>query len=50
MSFASALNILRSTLPHYIALSKYGLLRITDLYSDNCLSPPTDNYLSPVNG
>jgi len=20
------------------------------LYSDNCLSPPTDNYLSPVNG
>jgi len=30
MSFASALNLLRSTLPYYIALSKYGLLRITD--------------------
>jgi hypothetical protein len=29
MSLASALNILRPTLPHYIALTKYGLLRIT---------------------
>jgi len=23
---------------------------IAGVYSDNCLSPPTDNYLSPVNG
>jgi len=30
MSFANALNALRPTLPHYIALCKYGLLRITD--------------------
>jgi hypothetical protein len=29
MSFANALNILRPTLPCYIALTKYGLLRIT---------------------
>src|ERR1700686_1334428 len=29
MSFASALNVLRPTLPYYIALTKYGLLRIT---------------------
>ena len=28
MSFASALNILRPTLPYYAALTKYGLLRI----------------------
>jgi hypothetical protein len=28
MSFATALNILRPTLPYYIALTKYGLLRI----------------------
>jgi len=27
----------------------YGRL-LSILYSDNCLSPPTDNYLSPVNG
>jgi len=26
------------------------LPRVHQLYSDNCLSPPTDNYLSPVNG
>ena len=29
MSFASALNVLRPTLPYYVALTKYGLLRIT---------------------
>src|SRR5919108_4738898 len=29
MSFANALNVLRPTLPYYIALTKYGLLRIT---------------------
>src|SRR5262249_58541523 len=29
MSFASALNALRPTLPCYVALTKYGLLRIT---------------------
>jgi hypothetical protein len=29
MSFASALNALRPTLPYYVALTKYGLLRIT---------------------
>ena len=29
MSFASALNVLRPTLPYYLALTKYGLLRIT---------------------
>ena len=28
MSFANALNILRPTLPYYVALTKYGLLRI----------------------
>ena len=28
MSFACALTILRPTLPYYIALTKYGLLRI----------------------
>ncbi len=28
MSFASALNILRPTLPYYLALTRYGLLRI----------------------
>jgi hypothetical protein len=28
MSFASALNVLRPTLPYYLALTKYGLLRI----------------------
>ena len=30
MSFANALNVLRPTLPYYVALTKYGLLRITD--------------------
>lgn len=29
MSFASALNVLRPTLPYYLALVKYGLLRLT---------------------
>jgi hypothetical protein len=29
MSFASALNVLRPTLPYYLALMKYGLLRLT---------------------
>jgi hypothetical protein len=29
MSFASALTVLRPTLPYYVALTKYGLLRIT---------------------
>jgi hypothetical protein len=29
MSFATALTVLRPTLPYYIALTKYGLLRIT---------------------
>jgi hypothetical protein len=29
MSFANALNVLRPTLPYYIALTKYGLLRLT---------------------
>src|SRR5215470_18090855 len=28
MSFASALNVLRPSLPYYLALMKYGLLRI----------------------
>jgi len=28
MGFATALNLLRPTLPYYIALTKYGLLRI----------------------
>src|SRR5437762_1147114 len=29
MSFASALNDLRQTLPYYLALTKYGLLRLS---------------------
>jgi hypothetical protein len=29
MSFASALSVLRPTLPYYVALTKYGLLRLT---------------------
>src|SRR5437763_1668351 len=29
MSFASALNVLRPTLPYYLALTRYGLLRLT---------------------
>ena len=29
MSFANALNVLRPTLPYYVALTKYGLLRLT---------------------
>ena len=30
MSFASALNALRPTLPCYVALTKYGLLRVAN--------------------
>ena len=29
MSFASALSVLRPTLPYYLALTRYGLLRLT---------------------
>jgi hypothetical protein len=29
MSFANALSVLRPTLPYYVALTKYGLLRLT---------------------
>jgi hypothetical protein len=29
MSFANALSVLRPTLPYYVALTKYGQLRIT---------------------
>jgi hypothetical protein len=29
MSFANALNVLRPTLPYYVALTRYGLLRLT---------------------
>jgi hypothetical protein len=29
MSFANALSVLRRTLPYYVALTNYGLLRIT---------------------
>jgi hypothetical protein len=28
MSFANALSVLRPTLPHYVALTRYGLLRL----------------------
>jgi hypothetical protein len=28
MSFAGALNTLRPTLPYYLALARYGLLRL----------------------
>jgi hypothetical protein len=30
MSFANALSVLRPTLPYYLALTKYGLLRLTE--------------------
>jgi hypothetical protein len=30
MSFANALSVLRPTLPYYLALTKYSLLRLTD--------------------
>jgi hypothetical protein len=30
MSLASAMNVLRPTLPYYVALTRYGLLRIND--------------------
>jgi hypothetical protein len=43
MSFANALNVLRPTLPYYIALTKYGLLRITKdcfEFDPNLAAPP----------
>jgi hypothetical protein len=43
MSFANALNILRPTLPYYLALTKYGLLRITKdcfEFEPNPAAPP----------
>ena len=43
MSFASALNVLRPTLPYYLALTKYGLLRITEdafEFHPNPAAPP----------
>jgi len=43
MSFASALNVLRPTLPYYIALTKYGLLGITKdrfEFDPNPAAPP----------
>jgi len=35
---------------YYLLSLPLALLAIYLVYSDNCLSPPTDNYLSPVNG
>src|SRR5262249_30556722 len=43
MSFANALNVLRPTLPYYLALTKYGLLRITEdcfEFDPNPAAPP----------
>src|SRR5271166_5599615 len=43
MSFASALSVLRPTLPYYVALTKYGLLRITEhsfQFDPNPAAPP----------
>src|SRR5262245_15922116 len=43
MSFASALNVLRPTLPCYVALTEYGLLRITKdsfEFDPNPAAPP----------
>ena len=43
MSFASALNVLRPTLPYYVALTKYGLLRVTKdcfEFDPNPAAPP----------
>ena len=43
MSFASALNLLRPTLPYYLALVKYGLLRLTKdsfEFDPNPAAPP----------
>jgi hypothetical protein len=43
MSFANALNVLRPTLPYYVALTKYGLLRITKdsfEFDPNPAAPP----------
>ncbi len=43
MSFASALSVLRPTLLYYVALTKYGLQRITQdrfEYHPNPAAPP----------
>jgi hypothetical protein len=43
MSFASALNVLRPALPYYVALTKYGLLRVTKdcfEFDPNPAAPP----------
>jgi hypothetical protein len=43
MGFANALSVLRPTLPYYVALTKYGLLRITKdsfQFDPNPAAPP----------
>src|ERR1700675_4166088 len=43
MSFTGALNVLRPTLPYYLALTKFGLLRIDQdsfTFHPNPLAPP----------
>jgi hypothetical protein len=43
MSFASALHVLRPAVPSYVAMTKYGLLRITEdrfEYHPNLAAPP----------
>jgi hypothetical protein len=43
MSFANALSVLRPTLPYYLALTRYGLLRITKdcfEFDPNPAAPP----------
>ena len=43
MSFASALSDLRPTLPYYLALTRYGLLRLTKdtfEFDPNPAAPP----------
>ena len=44
MSFASALNVLRPTLPYYLALTKYGLLRI----NRDCFEFHPDTKAPPI--
>jgi hypothetical protein len=39
MSFANALSVLRPTLPYYVALTRYGLLRITKDSFEFCPHP-----------
>jgi hypothetical protein len=39
MSFPSALSVLRPTLPYYVALTKYGLLRLTKDSFEFCPHP-----------